>query len=498
MGILARQATWITLLSVMGMVMGFVNMALLFPKWLSAEEFGLTRLVVSIAVVAAQVAQLGGENTIIRYFPYFRDRANDHRGLLGLALAVATVGMLLVLLVLGLFHERIADWFDDKSGLYTSYGLVVMPLVVAEVYFIILRGMSRSLHRSIAPVFAREFLLRLLQTGLIALQIARPMSFSTFLLFYVLTFVLTTFVLLFDLWRAGELLFGLSRMRVPRRMGLSMARYSLLTFGSGLASIAVGNIDQVMVGAMLHDGLAYVAYYAVATFLASLIMVPTRALILPTVPILADAWRRRDHARIKHIYHRTASIQLVAGSFIFLCIWACLDPLFSFLRPEYGIAKPALIILGVTHLFNLSSGLSASIVSTSRSYWFDALSGFLLLALNVIFDYIFILALGFNGAAWSSLASVMIVVGGRLLFLKQRYGMWPYDSMTIRALAVIGAVTVLVWSLPHAGTPLVDIAWRCAVITVVFWSLVFCTGTTPDLQEQALKWLRRILPVSVR
>ena len=498
MGIVARQATWITLLTTMGMVMGFVNMALLFPRWLSADEFGFTRLVVSIAVVAAQVAQFGGETTIIRYFPYFRDKANGHRGLLGLALAVGTVGALLALVILGLFHDRIADWFDDQSGLYASHGLVVLPLVLAEVYFILFRGISRSVHRSIAPVFAREFLLRLLQTGLIALQMVRPMPFTTFLLLYVLTFVLTTFVLFFDLWRADELVLGFGRMRVPRRMGRSMARYSLLTFGSGLASIAVGNIDQVMVGAMLHDGLAYVAYYAVATFLASLIMLPTRALMQPTGPILADAWRKRDHARIEHIYHRTASIQLVAGGFIFLCLWSCLDPLFSFLRPEYGLAKPALIILGITNVFSLSAGLSASIVTTSRSYWFDAVSGFALLVLNVLFDYLFILAFGFIGAAWSSMASLVIVVGGRLLFLKRRYGLWPYDGMTLRALAVIGAVAALVWFLPHVGPPVVDMAWRCAVITAAFWSLVHWTGTTPEIRDQFKKLLHRISPVTAR
>ena len=44
--------------------------------------FGLTE---------AQIAQFGGEATVIRYFPYFRDKANGHRGFFGLALAVATV-----------------------------------------------------------------------------------------------------------------------------------------------------------------------------------------------------------------------------------------------------------------------------------------------------------------------------------------------------------------------------------------------------------------------
>ena len=100
MGIVARQATWNTLLTIVGMGLGFVNMALLFPRLLTPDEFGLTRLIVSIAVVAAQIAHFGGENTVIRYFPYFRDKVNGHRGLFGLALSV-TVGAFIAMWCLG-------------------------------------------------------------------------------------------------------------------------------------------------------------------------------------------------------------------------------------------------------------------------------------------------------------------------------------------------------------------------------------------------------------
>jgi O-antigen/teichoic acid export membrane protein len=327
---------------------------------------------------------------------------------------------------------------------------------------------------------------------LIGAHILWHLSLSTFLLCYVLTFVLTTLVLLFDLWRADELKLGLGRMRVPKRMARSMIRYSAFTFGSGLASIAVGNIDQVMVGAMLSHGLDYVAYYAVAMFLASLIMVPTRALVLPMLPILANAWRKRDHDHIEMIYHRTASIQLVSSGFLFLCLLICIDPLFSFLKPEYGIiGKPVLIVLGITNVLNLSTGLSGGIVSTSRSFWFDAVSGAMLLALNVLFDYLFILWWGVVGAAWSSLASVIIVVGWRLVFLRRRFDLWPYDGKSAIAFVLIAAFAIGAWSLPHAGPPIIDMIWRCALLSVLYWPLVHVLRIAPELGEQMNKVFRR-------
>ncbi|MGV9011036.1 MAG: polysaccharide biosynthesis C-terminal domain-containing protein [Flavobacteriales bacterium] len=490
MGIVARQATWNTLLTLVGMALGFVNMALLFPRLLTPDEFGLTRLIVSIAVVAAQIAHFGGENTVIRYFPYFRDKVNGHRGLFGLVLGVATFGGFIAMLVLGLFHDQFVRWFSDSSGLYQRFGLLVLPLVMAEVYFLVLRGFSRSVNRSIAPVFAREFLVRVLQTLLITAYAMWHMSFTLFLLLYVGTFVLTTAMLLFDLWRAGELRLGLNNMRVGKRMRKSMVRYSVFTFASGLAGIAVGNIDQVMVGAMLHDGLSYVAFYAVAMFLASVITIPARALLQPTIPLLAEAWKKRDHAKIQMLYHRSASIQLVVSAFILLGLWTNADALFSFLQPEYAIGKPVMLILGITNVINLSTGLSAGIISTSRSYWFDAVAGVVYLVLNVALDYLFILWWGMVGAAWSSFVAVVIVVGWRVVFLHFKFGFRPFDGITLRALAVIIAVTGAFWLLPHYGTPVLDIAWRSVLLTAVFWSAVHVLGITPELGAQARKLLR--------
>ncbi|MEO8734492.1 MAG: polysaccharide biosynthesis C-terminal domain-containing protein, partial [Flavobacteriales bacterium] len=419
------------------------------------------------------------------------DKANSHRGLLGLALMVATVGGFIAVLILGLFQQHFALWFNDKSGLYGTYGLIVLPLVLAEVYLLVLRGFSRSVHRSIAPVFAREFLLRILQTLLIAAHALWHLPFALFLQLYAGTFVLTTGVVLFDLWRAGELKLGLSKMRISTRMKKSMVRYSLFTFGSGLASVAVGNIDQVMVGAMLHDGLSKVAYYAVAMFLASVIMIPARALLHPVVPLLAEAWRKRDHAKIQMLYHRTASIQLVVAAFILLGLWTNADALFTFLKPEYAVGKPVLFILGITNVLNLSTGLSGGIVSTSRSYWFDAVSGVLLLVLNVTLDYFFILWWGLIGVAWSSLVSLLLVVGWRLLFLRRKFKLWPYDRMSFRALIVVLAIAAGLWFLPHVGPPLLDIAWRSALLTIIYWGAIHLLKIAPELGDQVLKLLRR-------
>jgi O-antigen/teichoic acid export membrane protein len=475
------------------MGLGFVNMALLYPRFLPAAEFGLTRLVLSVALVAAQFAQVGLEATVIRFFPYLRDRSPRHGGLFRIALLVATGGAMVAMAVLHLFHAPFARWFNDHDGLYGRYGSVVLPLVLAEVHFLVLRGISRSVGRSIAPVFLREFLVRLLQTALIVVHILTPLPFGWFLAAFAGTFVLTTLLLFADLWRAGKLGLTAANVEVPRRMAHHMARYALFGLGVGVAGVATGNVDQMMLAAMLPNGLNYVAYYAVALFLASVITVPARALVMPALPVLAEAWRKRDHARIRSVYARSTMLLLIMGLYVMLCVALNMNELFELLKPEYAAGRPVLLLLGVTNVVALAGGLSGSIIGTSRSYAFDASSSALYFGLNVLFDFFFIKWVGMVGVAWSSLLTMLIVTAWRVGYLRRRHGLWPYE---MRAMLLLGAITLLscwTWWMPSTGSAWLDGGLRCVAITATFWPLVGRAGLAPELLAQWEKVRRRLL-----
>jgi O-antigen/teichoic acid export membrane protein len=202
---------------------------------------------------------------------------------------------------------------------------------------------------------------------------------------------------------------------------------------------------------MLKDGLDNVAYYAVAFYIASVILIPARALVLPSMPILAEAWKKREHAKIDMIYRRSAAIQLVIGAYLFLCLWAGADVLFSLMKPGYSIAKNAMLILGFVNVINLAGGLSGGIVATSRSYWFDALSGAVLVILNVVLDFAFIKAFGMVGAAWSSLVAFTSILAWRIVFLKRKHGLWPFDARTVITMVLGLALAIVLLMLPQFG-----------------------------------------------
>lgn len=483
MGRLARQAVFNTVLTYVGIGLGFLNVVLLYPKVLQSEEFGLIRLMVSLVTVAAQVAQLGVENTVVRFFPYYRDPGRAHRGLLGMLLLFGTVVGLLAMAVLGVLHPWLSEVFSDRNALYAHYGLLILPLVLGEVFFILLRSYSRSLRRTVQPIFIREFLLRLLQTLLIVVQMVHPLPFHLFMLGYTGIFLVCTLALAFDLWRAGHWLPGHAQRWLPRRMRRSMITYSGFTFSASLAGIILGNMDQLMIGALLGEGLRNVAYYAVAFYFGSVIAAPGRAINQSVMPLLADAWKRRDVPVLQNLYRRSSLVQTLISGFLFLLMWMSIDDLFSLLPGEYGGGMQVAWVIGLAYWMNSMVGLNMSIISMSRSYKVDAWSSMGMLVVNAIANVVLIRSMGIVGAAWATLLSLLMVNTFRTIYLRLRYGLWPFGMNTLKVLLLVGVLASVVPFVPLTGNAMVDLVLRSLLITALFWPVAWVSGTTVDLQE---------------
>lgn len=482
MGRIARQATFNTLLAYLGIGLGFVNVVLLYPRVLKDDEFGLTRLLVSIATIAAQVAQLGAENTIIRYFPYFRDHDRKHRGLLSMLLLFGLIMSLVAMLVLWAFHGTFTGIFADRNALYGRYGLLLLPIVLAEVYFILLRSFSRSLHRTVQPTFIREFLLRALQTVLILIQWQFHLPFHLFMAAYAGVFLLSTLSLAFDLFRSGHFRLGWEERWMPRRLRRSMATYTFFTFTASIAGIILGNIDQLMIGALLgNKALTYVAHYAVAFYFGSVIAAPGRALQQAATPLLADAWKRNDRALIGTLYRKSSFVQLIVSGFLFVLMFTGMVDLFELLPPAYGGAALVAFIIGLAYLLTSAIGLNTPIINMSRSYRLDFWSSLIMVVINLIANFFLIRSMGLVGAAWATFISLVSVNAYRTWFLWWRYRLWPFDRRSLLvAMLIIASCLLLPW-IPLTGNPWFDLPLRGLIAAALFWPLAYVMGLTPEL-----------------
>ncbi|MBO4621893.1 MAG: polysaccharide biosynthesis protein, partial [Paludibacteraceae bacterium] len=72
MGVIARQSIKGTVVTYLGVFVGFLTTFFVLTRFLSAEEIGLARVLIDTGTLFIGLAQLGTSSSIIRFFPYFK------------------------------------------------------------------------------------------------------------------------------------------------------------------------------------------------------------------------------------------------------------------------------------------------------------------------------------------------------------------------------------------------------------------------------------------
>jgi len=162
MGVIIRQSIKGTLASYVGSVIGFVNILILFPLFLSTEEIGLYRVLLDAASFFVMFSVLGATDATIKFFPYFKDQSKQHNGFLTYATHIGLLGFVLFVIVYFAMEETIMGKFIENSPLLVDYGQYIIPLSFLILFYNIFTVYARSLLRIVIPKIIREILIRVL------------------------------------------------------------------------------------------------------------------------------------------------------------------------------------------------------------------------------------------------------------------------------------------------------------------------------------------------
>ena len=162
MGIIIRQSIKGTIVNYVGIAIGFFTTFFVLTRFLTAEEIGLTRVLIEAATLIAGLAQLGTNSSIVRFYPYFKDEAHKDHGFFFWSLAVPLVGFLVVGTLYVCLKSVICGVFSEKSSLFVNYYYFVLPLAFFLLYMTIFETNANVLMRIVVPKFVREVVVRVL------------------------------------------------------------------------------------------------------------------------------------------------------------------------------------------------------------------------------------------------------------------------------------------------------------------------------------------------
>ena len=123
MGVVQRDAAKTTILSFVGLSLGYLNKAVLFVALLTTEQVGLLNLVITVSMLFAQLSNLGTIYSTWRFFPFFRNESKGHYGFLLMNILLVLIGVSIFAFLILAFNGPIVEYYNKKSPLFTSYYL---------------------------------------------------------------------------------------------------------------------------------------------------------------------------------------------------------------------------------------------------------------------------------------------------------------------------------------------------------------------------------------
>ena len=159
MGIIKKQSIQSTFYTYLGVGLGFLNSAILFPMLIDEEQLGMLYYLNSFTSIFAGLCSLGVPLIIIKLFPKLRNEKNSHSGFFSFVLLMSTVGILIGAII----YFSFGDWLiSDKINL-TDFSPFLVGFLVLLVFRVIARNFDsyiRMLMNTVLGSFLENFLLK--------------------------------------------------------------------------------------------------------------------------------------------------------------------------------------------------------------------------------------------------------------------------------------------------------------------------------------------------
>lgn len=490
MGIIQRQSIKGTIYSYIGVVLGFVTTGLLYPFVLKDGEIGVLKLLMSYSALAAQVAGLGFNGVTVRLFPYFRDKSTAHKGFLYLGSLVLLLGLIITLGALAIIEPWILEKSAEKSALFIQYFGLIYPLIVFQLIFAMLDSYYTQLYKSTFAIFLKE----LVQRSLLILSILAFyfgwINFTQFVYVFVVMVSLPTLLLIAQVYRDKQLKFNPTLKYIDKDLRKQIIQVSLFSILTSFTGVIILNIDSIMLSTMV--GIGATGIYAINYFFGVLVKIPSRPMIKISNAVIAESWKKNDLKNIKDIYNKSTVNQMIAGSFLLLGILINIESIYQYLPPNFGDGRYVLIFIGFSSWLEMSTGVSKSVIGTSKFYMVQSLAMVGLAAIVIITNYVFIPIYGITGAAFASFLSLLIFNLFRYFYIWYKFKMQPYNLLHLKIIILSIALFLLCSLLPLTNNYFIDIPYRSIIMTIIFVLGIYFMKVSKEVNTMIEKLIVRI------
>ncbi len=461
MGIVLNQSLKNTVITYLGFGIGAINTLYLYPVFLGATYYAVTNYILSAANVIMPLFAIGMQNTLVKFYSQYKTEEERERFLSFTVLF--PVLLCIPLAVIGLFFFDDLVYFVSKKNPIVKTFIWLIPFTgLCMAYFEIFYAWARVHMHSVFGNFVKEVGLRLFSLFAI---VAVYFNWISIIDFVYVTSGIYFLALIITMLYAFKIKKPNFQFYTPTNVK-DILEYTFYIILSGSVANLLLDGDKLMLNQYMV--IENIAYYSVATYIALVISVPSRAMHQIVYPITAKLMHEDKYEELNGLYKKTSINLQVVGGFVMLCIFVNISQLYEIVPKEYSGGIAVVFMIGLSKYFDLILGNNNAIIFNSKYYRMVLFLGLFLVVVTILLNMIFIPLYGIMGSAFATLLSITLYSLAKLLFVVKRMHLYPFTKETVTSLIVTAVLFLAFYFWEFPLYPLIGIALKSIILTVVY------------------------------
>lgn len=457
-----------------GFGIGAINALFLYTSFLGGKHYGIVTFLLSAANIMMPLMTFGVQSTLIRFYARYKEEKQKDQ-FLSFMLLMPWLFIIPVSLITFFGYDFISKWILKDDPAVEEFLWTIPIIGIFMGYFEIFYAWVKVQMKSVFGNFISEVFVRIIITCLLISVHLGWLSKSGFIYSLSITYgvqMLSMMVYAFNI-RKPKITFKLPEL------SKEIFNYSFFIILSGSVAVLILDFDKVLIPA--YEEYKDNAYYAVATFIATVIAVPSRAMLQIIYPITAKLMAEEKMTELNDLYKRSAITLQVVGGLIMLGIFLNINEMYKIIPGNYEAGLWSVFLIGLCKFYDVILGNNNAIILNTKYYRVVLLLGVLLVVMMVGLNILFIPMYGITGSALATLLSVAVYNSLKLWFVVKKMKLYPFTINTLKSFGILAIVFVGFYFWEFSFHPILNIVLKSVLITIVYVYLNLAFKISADL-----------------
>jgi O-antigen/teichoic acid export membrane protein len=474
MGIVLNQSAKNIAVTYFGFGIGAVNALFLYTSFLGKEHYGIVSFLLSAGNIMMPLMAFGVQSTLIRYYSKYKEE-NEREKFLSFMLLMPFLLIIPISIITFFGYDIITSWIVEKNPTVESFIWLIPIIGLFMGYFEIFYAWVKVHMKSVFGNFISEVFVRIVTTLLLFAVFWGYIDKVTFV--YCITGAYG-FQMIAMMVYAFYVKAPVIKFEIPENIK-EIFNYAFFIILSGSVAVLLLDFDKVMIPA--YEKISKNAEYSVAIYIATVIAVPSRAMLQIIYPITAKLMGEEKMDELNDLYKKSAINLQIFGGLVMLGIFLNINQMYLVIPGEYEAGLMSVFLIGLGKFYDVILGNNNAIILNTKYYRWVMIFGLLLVVMMIVLNMIFIPIYGITGSALATLISIFVYNTIKLLFVVKKMKLYPFTANTFKSFVIITALFLAFYFWEFSFNPYLNIILKSTLITIIYVYLNYIFKISTDI-----------------